>query len=213
MRKFSRRRAALAAAIAGVFGAVSGASAGSIYTENNLGAPGASPHFVALVDADLHRPPVVMFQWGKSVPAGPTQGSFDLPITDPFSSYAVFGRDSSGGVFVTFADAAASKGQSFNTLFPGISETQLADALLTTPDSQVVTDFGALLAQTPAAITPMGTMSSAMHFSNGASYGTFEASFTPLPEPGSCMLIAGVAGCGLLIRRRANSLPGSADGA
>src|SRR5258708_7436225 len=78
MRKADRRRAALAAAIAGVFGAVSGASAGSIYTESNLGAPGASPHFVALVDADLHRPLLVMFQWGKSVLAGPTQGSFDL---------------------------------------------------------------------------------------------------------------------------------------
>ena len=43
----------------------------------------------------------------------------------------------------------ASFGQSFANVFPGISEQQLADALLVTPDSQVVTSFAALLAAKP----------------------------------------------------------------
>ncbi|MDB5330736.1 MAG: hypothetical protein JWP03_1887 [Phycisphaerales bacterium] len=213
MRKLNSRHAALAAAVAGVFGAVSGASATTVYTKGDLVSPGASPHFVALVDADLHRPPLVMFQWGKSLPAGPAPATFDVPVTESFDRYAVFGRDASGGVFVSFADGSASTGQSFETMFPGISETQLADALLVTPDSQVVTDFGNLLAQTPSAITLMGSAAQVTHFSDGVADGTFQASFTPLPEPGSYAMIAAAAGGALLVRRRSGVLPGGVAGA
>jgi len=205
MRKISRRRASLWAAVMGVASAVSSASATTIYIQSNLVDTGAEPHFVALVTADLHRPPIVMLTLGTTLAKGSTPGTFDLPTTTSFDQFAVFGRDSAGGVFVTFSNGSASIGQSFASLFPSISESQLADALLVTPDAQVVTDFAALLAQTPGAITPMGgTTAQVTHFSNGADYGTFQASFTPLPEPGCFILLAGPAG--LLIRRRSSNL-------
>lgn len=210
MRKLSGRRAALLAAVVGVVGAVSGTARAAaptsttVYFQGNLVDGGAEPHFVALVNADLHRPPIVMFTWGSTLAKGAAPGSFDLPTTTAFDQFAVFGRDSAGGVFVTFSNGSASFGQSFANLFPGISEQQLADALLVTPDSQVVTSFAALLAQTPGAITPMGSTAQVTHFSSGADYGTFQASFTPVPEPASLMLIAGSAG--LLLRRRARAL-------
>lgn len=201
MRKVSRRQAALCAAVAGAFCVVSGVSATTVYMQSDLVDTGGAPQFVAMVDADLHRPPVIRFAWGKALAKGPSLDVIDLPTTDAFDRFAVFGRDSSGGVFVTFSNGSAGIGQSFSNLFPGISETQLADALLLSPDSQVVTDFATLLAQTPGNITPMGTATAQVtHFSNGANYGTIQASFTPIPEPGCGALIAGAAS--LLIRRR-----------
>ena len=171
----------------------------TIYTQTSLLGPGDDTQFVALVDADLHRPPRVLFAWGNR-PAGPTSATLDLPTTDAFTDYAVFGRDSAGGVFVSFSSPGVGVGQTWDSLFPTISESHLADDLLT--NGPTVTAFADLLAQTPAAITQMGVTCHTTHFSTGADYGDVTASFSPIPEPGSGVLLITVAACALRRRRR-----------
>jgi hypothetical protein len=172
----------------------------TVYTQTNLLGAADDAQFVALVDADLHRPPIVMFSWG-SRPAGPASATIDLPTADQFTDYAVFGRDSAGGVFVSFASPNTGIAKTWDALFPTISESQLADDLLT--NGPTVTAFANLLAQTPEAITQMGVQCHTTHFSTGADYGTITASFSPIPEPASgALVIVTAAGCALRRRRR-----------
>ena len=199
MTRKKSRHLGLAAAVLVSCGAASIASATTVYTQSNLAGPGEGCQFVALVDADLHRPPIIQFKIG-STSGGPMQQSLDLPPSDQFDSYAIFGRDSAGGVFVSFANAGTGVGVSFDNLFPGFSEAQLAADLLS--NGPLVPTFAGLLAQMSQACTPMGSTSSITDFSVGTDYGTFQASFTPVPEPASAALILGTAASASLIRRR-----------
>jgi hypothetical protein len=199
MRKLTRRSAALAAAVLSLSAAATSSSAATIYTQSNLLDTGNATHFVAMVDPSLHRPPVVVFQWG-SFKSGSQTASFDIPDSDTFTSYAVFGLDTSGGVFVSFSTPGFGVGESFDQLFPGVSEQGLVTDLPT--DGPTVTKFADLLATMPQASTNLGVVCACTHLSVGADYGTFEASLAPLPEPGSCTLILGTAAYALRRRRR-----------
>ncbi len=199
MKKTSRRFAALAAAVLSLSAAATSAQATTIYYQSNLNDTATDVQFVALVDPSKHRPPLVLFQWG-SAKSGFNTGSFDIPDSDPFTQYAIFGLDNSGGVFVSFSNPDAGIGDSFENLFPGVSESDLVADLPT--DGPTVTKFAALLATMPANSTSMATQCSCTHLSVGADYGTFDASFTPIPEPTTATLIFGAAGFTLLRRRR-----------
>src|SRR2546423_745785 len=108
----ARRRCFVAVLTAGCAApAMSASAATTIYTQSNFSDVANNVHFVALVHADLHRPPRVLFAWGIR-PAGPDSSSFDLPIDLDASdtSYAIFGRDAAGGVFVGFSNASTALG-------------------------------------------------------------------------------------------------------
>jgi hypothetical protein len=110
------------------------------------------------------------------------------------------GLGSGGGVLVSFSNPSVGVGQSFESLFPGMSEAQVADSILTGDSS--LTSFLTKLASIQGAVTAMGSASTSVHFSDGVFEGTSEASFSPLPEPGSAIVCLGTLGFGFLIRRR-----------
>jgi hypothetical protein len=199
MTKRKLRYASLASAVFALSAGAADSSATTVYTESNLSGTGGSAQFVALVDADLHRPPILQYALGN-LPSGQAQQSFDVPDSDSFTSYAVFGLDNSGGVFVSFSTPGYGVGESFENLFPGISESDLVADLPT--DGPAAQKLAALLATMPVACTPVATQCSCTHLSVGADYGTFDASFTPLPEPGTCTLIFVATGYSLLPRKR-----------
>jgi hypothetical protein len=199
MKKLNRRFAILAAAALSLSAAAVDASATTIYYQSNLNDTGTDVQFVGLVDPSKHRPPLVLFQWG-SAKSGFQTGSFDIPDSDSFTQYAIFGLDNSGGIFVSFSNPDAGIGDSFENLFPGLSEQGLVTDLPT--DGPTVAKFAALLATMPANSTSMATQCSCTHLSVGADYGSFDASFTPIPEPTTATLIFGAAGFTLLLRRR-----------
>ncbi len=180
------------------------AAGATMYTESDLHGPGAATQFVALVDADLHRPPRVLFSWGSAMPAGHNPLNVTVDSPPGFDAYALMGIADDGGVFVTFADPAVALGRAFDEVFPGFSEASLADALLNDPQGSVVVSFLDALDTTPGVGTSMGTMSHVFHFSLGADYGAFHASFTPIPAPGSALL-ACLGGAVATARRRRRS--------
>jgi hypothetical protein len=189
----------LAAAILGVWGIGSAAHATPVYTQSVFGGTSTNCQFVALVDADLHRPPVLIITWGSGL-KGRSSRTLDTNTSDSFDSFALFGRDSAGGVFVSFGSPGVGVGSSFENMFPGISESQLADDLLN--NGPTVSKFADLLAKMPQAYTHMGSTSSLTDFSVGTDYGTFQASFSPVPEPASSALPLGAATLLSLKRRR-----------
>ena len=125
----------------------------------------------------------------------------DAPIADPpdFDSYALIGLDSAGGVVVTFADPSLAFGRPFEAVFPGFSEPQVADAILT--GGPLLDSFIAQLGVTPGASTPTHVDCYCVHFSTGAIYGTFIADTSPVPGPGAGMVLL-IAGSSSLRRRR-----------
>jgi hypothetical protein len=106
-----------------------------------------------------------------------------------------------GDVFISFSDPAFGVGKSFESLFPGMSEPQVADAILAGGSS--FESFLPNLPRVQGARTPIGNGSAGVHFSDGEFSGASIASFTPVPEPADALVCLGAAGgCGLLIRRR-----------
>ena len=193
--------AAVAAAIVPICVAASESEAAVIYTQGNLLAPAPTTRFVTMaVDADLHRPPRVLFAWGSAgMSAGPSTRNVDVDSPPDFDSYALIGVDSVGGVFVSFANPAAAIGRPFAALFPGFDESQVADAI--TNGGPLLTDFVTSLETVPGVATSMGAQCSCTHFSDGAPYGTFIASFNPVPAPGAAIVLM-ITGSGTMLRRR-----------
>jgi hypothetical protein len=186
-------------ATAAALGAASAASGTVVYTQSQLDDTGGSAQFVTLVNPELHRPEPA---WAMGdLPAGEHDQVLDVGLTsDETSSYAAFGLSASGGVFVTFGDPGVALGQTFESLFPGFSESELAIALRT--DDPLISEFANLLGQTPGVETPYGEVSHAVEFSVGASYGTLLASLTPIPSPGVLTPLLGAGGLMLGSRRR-----------
>jgi hypothetical protein len=126
----------------------------------------------------------------------------------PFDKYAIVGITGItsltyiNGLAMGFTDPNAALGRDFETVFPGFSEPQVRDALITS--SPLMDSFFSKLASMPLANlginepVPYATL----HFSQGVPFGTMQASFTPIPEPVSGMVCLGALGFGLISRRR-----------
>lgn len=196
MRKCSLQYICAAASLTVGLGAASSASGVTVYTQSELAGSASDVQFVALVHQELHRPPTALMSVNLgNVPGGSHGSSFDVPGS--FDSYAVFGRTSTG-VFVSFSQAPYGVGESFENLFPGISESSLADALQ--QGGPLVDSFIDQLRQQTGNVTEMRLVCRTTHFSVGADFGTFQASFTPIPEPsGLAVLLVGGA---ITARRR-----------
>jgi hypothetical protein len=180
------------------------AAASIVYTHSDLIAPGDHTQFVTLVNADLHRPPRVLFSWGGfKLASGPQDTNAAASDPPDFDRYCLVGLDSAGGVFVSFADPSAALGQSFSTVFPGLSEAQVADAIVN--GGSAFDNFMSVISTTPGAVAPMGVQCSCVHFSDGAAYGTFVADFNPVPAPAT--LLVTFAGPIFLLRRRRTPTP------
>lgn len=191
-------RAALAAAVIG--GTSVDAMAVAVYTQSDLLGPGSSVHLVAYVHQELHRPPRALAI--GSLGTGQQSGQWEFDLTDPIEHYAVIGRDSAGGVFVSLNNPAIGNGVSFENAFPGFNEAEVADALLT--GGPLVQAFVTRLETIPGAVTPIGIECRTTHFSVGADYGAFHASLAPIPEPTAIATI--FVGAGLLLTRRRSAV-------
>jgi len=178
----------IAAALVPVCVVAPESTAAVLYTQSDLIAQAPTTRFVALVHQELHRPPRALLSWGTGIlPAG--LNNRDVAVDSPpgFDSYTLIGLDSVGGVFVSFSNPAAAIGQPFSSVFPGFSEAQVADAILTGDSS--LTDFMNLLDTMPSVGTSMGLECRTVHFSDGADYGSFIADFSPVPAPGATMVV------------------------
>ena len=181
--------------------ALSPDAAAVVYTQSDLQAPAPETMFITLtVDADIHRPPRVLFAWGtRPLPAGP----FDLNVVAPsptdFDAYALIGRTATGGVLVSFADPSLALGRPFSDVFPGFQESQVADAIAF--GGPILDQFIFALDTTPGVATEMQVACRTIHFSDGVDFGSFIAGFEPIPAPGSVLFIS-VAGAFTLTRRR-----------
>jgi hypothetical protein len=106
----------------------------------------------------------------------------------------------SGGFLAGFSDNSGALGQPFETVFPGVDEALLNEAITT--GSPLLEGFVSSLMSRPANQLSFGTTSSALSFSNGTDAGTILADFSPVPEPGSAIVCLGALGIGMLCRRR-----------
>jgi hypothetical protein len=192
----------VAAAAAAVGIGTGEASAGTLYTQSSFVGVGEATQFVALSDGEIHRPPRTLAAWGSGaiIPAGPATREVQIDPLIEFDSYALIGLDQSGGVLVTFSNPQMALGRSFESVFPGFSEPALADALRNDPFGQLVSSFLIAVDNTPGVGTPMNVQCATVHFSNGADYGSFTASFAPIPAPGAALLL--VLSAGMVSRRR-----------
>lgn len=136
------------------------------------------------------------------VSSGTGSGGGDLLTRYAFLGVSM-GSGSGGGpdVTISFADPNRAIGQPFETLFPGVSEAGLADAI-TTGGTNLDGYLGVLMQSTNFGAA-MESPSGLVHFSEGVGAGASLASFSPIPEPGSAMVCLGALGVGCLTRRRA----------
>lgn len=122
-----------------------------------------------------------------------------------FDKYAIVGMTHLtflDGLAVGFADPSAALGREFETVFPGFSEPQVVDSLLTGgPQLEAFFDRLSSMESVPAGIN-YSIISGVTSFSVGAPFGTSQASFSPIPEPVSGMVCLGALGFGLITRRR-----------
>lgn len=198
MGEIARGGVAIAAAAAAL-GTGSVASATVVHTRSNLDGAGTDPRFVALVDAELHRPETCLAM--ADMGAGQSDKTVDVPEDrKDLAAYTAFGIDDAGGIFVTFADPSVALGQTFESLFPGFSESELVTALQS--DDPLVLTFASELGKTPGVVSPFGESSTVVHFSIGGSYGTFVASFDPIPTPSAVAPLACAGGIAARRRRR-----------
>lgn len=200
MKQASSMAGAVALAVVPLTIGADKAEAAVVYTHSELQAPATSTRFVMLsVDEDRHRPPVVMLTWGsRNLPGGSSDNNVDTGGVPTFDAYALIGLDSSGGVFVTFADPNAAIGRNFASVFPGFNESEVAAAMVS--GAPLLDSFVAQLDVTPGVATKVGVQCECTHFSTGASYGTFIADFSPVPSPGSSLVV--LAGGAWTTRRR-----------
>jgi hypothetical protein len=178
------------AAVATTGAIASECSADTLYTHTDLAAPASAVQFVRLTDPSLHRPPLVMFSWGRrDLPAGAADQQTTLDPTDPFSSYFILGLDAAGGVLLSFSDNSSVLGQPFSSIFPSFSEPAVADAILT--GGSLLDSFVAVAASDPRVATSVGgqVVAQVIDFSDGAGYGTMIASFAPIPAPGAASVL------------------------
>jgi hypothetical protein len=191
------------AAAAAVCALAPESSAATVHTQSQLAGVGEHTKFVTMVHQELHRPSTALAAWGShTIPAGPTSRDVELVGEPDFDTYAVFGIADDGGIFVSFADPSVALGRSFDEVFPGFAEEALADALRFDPDGQLITDFMRALDTTDGVGTPMNVCGQTVHFSIGAPYGPFIASFTPIPTPGAALILAIGSGMASVRRRR-----------
>jgi len=193
--------AGVTASLVPVLAAVPEAGAGTVYTRSDLVAPAPTSRFLALVHQELHRPPQALLTWGSfTLPAGPHSVDVDVESPPNFDSYCLVGLDATGGVFVSFADPSIALGRSFSSIFPGMSEPEVAQAIES--GGPLFDEFMARLDTTPGVATPMGMRSETVHFSDGAYYGTFIADFSPVPAPGAVVMFVLAGPLGFVRRRR-----------
>jgi hypothetical protein len=207
MNAAARRSACLAASLAVAWNAAPEtakadvpAEQSTVYTRVSWFHSLAMARFVTFTDGT----PDFIYEMGQ-IPSGNAFRS--LPIGSGFNGYAFVGvgmgsggSGSSGEVMLSFSDPTYGVGHSFESLFPNIPEAQAADAILT--GGQSLTTFVADLAHVPGAITSMAATSSGVKFTDGVFAGTSEASFSPVPEPGSAIVCLGALGFGFLLRRK-----------
>lgn len=195
------RRACLGAAAAVAWAAVpDSASGATVYTRVDFFHSLTMARFVALD----HLTWLFTSELG-ALPTGITDRSFDTPVGQPttFSSYALIGVGSGSGysgISLTFSDSSVAIGRSWESLFPGFNEAQVADAVLTGGSN--LSPFLDAIAQMSSTTTSMGVECAAVHFSDGVDMGTAIADFSPVPEPGCAVLCLGAFGIGVLRRRR-----------
>ena len=193
--------AGVTASLVPVLAAVPEASAGTVYTQSDFVAAVPTSRFVALVHQELHRPPVLLSAWGvRTLGAGGQSLDFEVESPPSFDSYSLVGLDASGGVFVTFADPSIALGRSFSSVFPGMSEPEVAHAIGS--GGPLLDEFVARLDAMSGVAAPMGVQSQAVHFSDGAYYGTFIADFFPVPAPSAAVMFVLAGPLGLVRRRR-----------
>jgi hypothetical protein len=173
----------------------------TVYLQTDTAGPTEGNRFVAMVDGELHRPPVATLALGAGS-AGNHFTTLEVNTGESFDFYAIFGRTSDGGVYVSFSDPSVAQGYSFESVFPGFNETELANQLLN--NGPLVDSFASQLSSMSAVTKSIGQSASAMRFSDGAPFGTVLASFSPIPEPGSAM-VAGIIASAALMRRSRRS--------
>jgi hypothetical protein len=176
-------------------------SGGPSYSAGS-GSSGGEFRFVAIHNLTY----INMVDLGE-MPLGDSSRSFIDPAdASTFDSYALIGVGTGSGgpgspdfVCVTFKDQSGI-GSSFESLFPGFNEADVATAIRAGDSS--LNSFLSAVAKSAAANTTIGPAVSCTctHLSVGVADGQFTASFTPLPEPGAMMCIAGL-GFGALRRR------------
>lgn len=197
--------AGVVAALASTGVATSDSEAATLHTQGDFVAPADGLQFLTMVHAELHRPCTALLSWGAGPSVGPGSfdAQFDLAGVAPFDTYSLLGVDDTGGVLVSFFDPGIALGESFENLFPGFSEAALADALINDPTGPLVADFIRVLDFMPGVGAPMGSESALVHFSAGAAYGSFTASFNPIPAPSAGALLLASMGVACARRRRA----------
>lgn len=106
------------------------------------------------------------------------------------------------GIMMGFNSGPSVNGQAFESIFPGSSEAQVMDALLTS--SPALDQFFSRMPTSPVSLLTVDAPSAydAFHFSNATPFGTIQASFSPIPEPVSGMVCLGALGFGMITRRR-----------
>lgn len=191
----------VASVLTTVFAATPSIQAGTLYTESNFTGPVGTSR-LALVHQELHRPQTALAWSPGGAPSGPHQQELEYSDALDFDTYTLFGVDGAGGIFVSFADPAAALGTPFETVFPGFSEQALVDALHNNPDGQLVAAFTQALTDTPGVIAEIDVPSTVVHFSEGAAFGTFVASFEPIPAPATALAMALGGMCTVRRRRR-----------